>query len=226
MSGKPVVQQMHVMERVSRAAAFLVLAAMLGLAGVYAKQNWSRARDEMRTRSIWIIQNGRMQSFLGELPYTPKRVFQINDDGECSVTVSRFMRGVCGKDVEEWVSMPFYLGPGGWTKPGWRSIEEMQALLSKAETGDILLVPVCRANVRYNRMPVFAQASSLFPRVVPEPVQKRLRRLFYSFDQFRHMSVPLNIEAGLLQQGKADLLAQVRREGLIFGLGWAVFTFE
>jgi len=226
MSEAPEKRQMRAMERISRPAAFLVLAVMLVLTGIYVKQNWSRSRDEARCRAIWITQNGRMQSFIGALPYTPKRVYQINDDGECSLTVSRFMRGVCRKDVEEWVSMPFYLGPGGWKKPGWRSIEEMQGILAKAEKGDILLVPVSRANVRYNRMPVFAQASQLFPRVVPEPVQKRLKRLFYSFDQCRHMSVPLNIEASLLQQGRADLLAQVQREGLIFGLGWAVFRFE
>jgi len=206
--------------------AAILLCGLVLLTIHYGFINYGYARDEVRSRSLWIRENGKMQEFLRTLPQFPRRVYQFSDDDETSSTILQYLGKVSGCEIGKWYSLPRHVRWTHGRESRYRSQAEIEGLFAEAETGDIVLVPVNRANVWYNRMPMFRHASSLFPKLVPVSLQRRLRPIYQSYDQYRHRSIPLGIEASLVKQGRTDLLDGLRRTGMQLGFGWNIYRVE
>jgi len=186
----------------------------------------TQGRDELASRALWVRQNGRMQERLAELVGNSGAigVYQLCDDPECSVTLKKYVVEVLGKSPRAWFSMPMHVPrkDGKWD-PANRSPAEMQALLGAAKSGDLLVVPVNRSNVQYNRMPIFRYAAQLFPGVVPGEIQRRLHCIYSDYEQFAHPSIPLHLEKYLLSNNRQDILSSLQKSGMQLGFGWQIY---
>ena len=203
----------------------------LGLCGLFCVafivKNYRHGIDERHSRAQWTRQNGEMLDFVRDHVVPGAGVFQLVDDPECSITFRTYITGTRGKELRHWTSMPMNVPriDGKWD-PANRSIPEMKKLLSEAKRGDMLLVPVTRANVSYIRMPLFSQASRLLPHIVSEDVQKRLTCIYSKYEQYQHKSIPPQVRAYLAGSGKDDILASLRKTGMQLGFGWQIYQFQ
>jgi len=204
-----------------------VLAICLALCVSLVMMNYSHGKDERNCRALWVRQNGRMLDFLRDMTTPSTGVFHLCDDPECSVTFRQYIVDVSRKTPRHWTSMPMHVPrkDGKWD-PANRSMREIQTLLSDAKRGDLLLVPVSRANVGHIRVPVFSQASRLFPSVVPPALRQRLRCIYSEYEQYAHKSIPPGTKAYLVNSGKRQLLASLRQSGLQFGFGWNIYQVQ
>ncbi len=187
--------------------------------------NYGPAHDEAECRRIWICENGKMQEFVAEHVSSDVSVYLLCDDYESAVTVRRYVEWVKEKEPHDWISMPAY----------WKSIDkfdrhlsggEMQKMLAQIETGDLLIVPLSRANVGYNRMPAYGNASRLFPNIVPQAVRGRLEQIYQSFQKFDHKTVPPMVVNHLKKNARTDILEKLKETGMTFGFGWAVYRVK
>jgi hypothetical protein len=205
----------------------LSVVAVGGLLFAFIAKNYHHGNDELRSRTLWARQNGRMLDFVRD--HAPKgcRVYQFCDDPECSISVARYIEELYKVEIRDWFSLPIHVPriDGKWD-PTNRPIQEIHSLFSKAQRGDLLLVPVTRANVSYIRMPLFSQASQLFPRIVPPGLQKRLRCIYSEYEQFKHMSIPPQVEAYLVNSNRRDVLSSLRASGMQLGFGWQVYQVQ
>ncbi len=196
------------------------------LSVLFMVKNYHHGGDELYSRALWVRQNGKMLDFVRDHFEPGAQVFQFVDDPECSDTFRYYIADVCRRECAGWFSMPVHVVRKGGYKALMRPPAEMGALLSKAQRGDLLLVPVTRANVSYIRMPLFSQASQLFPRIVPPGLQKRLRCIYSEYEQYKHASIPPQVESYLATNGRADVLTSLRQSGMQLGFGWQVYQVQ
>lgn len=193
---------------------------------LFVVKNYHHGGDELHSRALWSRQNGKMLDFVRDHVAPGAKVFQFNDDPECAVTFRTYINGVCDKGAD-WHSLPMNVPRvGGKWDPANRSVGEIHQLFSKVQPGDMLLVPVTRANVSYIRMPLYTQASQLFPKIVPPALQKRLRRIYSEYELFKHTSIPPHIESYLVTNKRADVLKSLRTSGMQLGFGWQVYQVQ
>lgn len=210
-----------------RGIHFLLAAVVCGfLVVLFLAKNYGHGNDERLSRALWARQNGKMLDFVRDHMPSGARVYQLVDDPECSDTFRFYIADVCRKECRGWVSMPIHVTREGGYKVHSRTPAEMRSLLQQARSGDMLLVPVTRANVSYIRMPLFNRASGLFPGIVPPALQQRLRCIYSEYEQFKHASIPPHVESYLVANKRIDVLGSLRTSGLQLGFGWQVYQVQ
>ncbi len=210
---------------VLRCLCAALLATSLAALVFYMVTNWWHGRDERNCRALWAIENSKMQNFLLTIASKDISVYQFCDDHECSVTVQVFVELTHRKPVKRWVTLPLHVLRNP-TRPVMRKMAEMQKIIAGVTSGDILIIPVSRTNVRYVRMPSFEYASQVPQHLISPAVAKRLERVYTSSIHYTHRSIPPHVAETLEKKDRMDLLKSLRKTGLNYEFGWHVYRVK
>jgi len=189
----------------------------------FVTTNYRHGNAERRARALWTRQNGKMLEFVQARAAKCSHVYQFCDDPESSESLGRYVMKVRRRDVGDWISLPVLIS----RTPKWhvvvRPVSEIHGLFDQAVAGDLVLVPVVRANVSYVRMPLYSRASQGFPQMVPQSVQTRLQCIYSEYEESKHKSIPPQVESYLKLNGRTDLLTSLKASGMQMGFGWQVY---